>query len=242
MNAESPSYEGFSLCNGWRECGAALPTHCQTGGMRRSAASWMAPLGVALLVVVILAVVGVVSTREDDTAPTSVDPSPAEATTTSAGQTPTQTTSPSAVPSVDIIKPAKGAAKDGFPVLVPAEVPPGWVATDAVYTQGKGNRGPVWQVTFQLPDGGVVVLTQSELGLTEAVQRYLGAGAERTGKVDLRKWGTGYWFAYAVGGGTGIGKQLPTETSVVIAAPVENDAVTLAKQLLTFEDYDSPEG
>lgn len=201
----------------------------------------MAPLGVALLVVLILVVVGLVSTREDDTAPTSVDPSPAGSSAASADQTPTETISPSTVPSVDITKPAKGAAKDGFPVLVPAEVPPGWVATDADYTPGKGNRGPIWQVTFQLPDGGAVVLTQSELGLTDAVQRYLGAGAERTGKVDLRKWGTGYWFAYAVAGGTGIAKQLPTDTSVVVAAPLQDDAVTLAKQLLTFEDYDSPE-
>jgi hypothetical protein len=73
------------------------------------------------------------------------------------------------------------------------------------------------------------------------VGRYLGAGAERSGKVDLRKFGTGYWFAYTVGDGAGIAKQLPTETSVVVAAPSEDDAVTLAKQLLTFEDYDSPE-
>lgn len=196
----------------------------------------------ALLVVVILVVVGVVSSREDDAAPTSVDPSPAGSTAASADPTPTETVSAPAVPSVDITKPAKGAAKDGFPVLVPAEVPPGWVATDAVYTPGKGDRGAVWQVTFQLPDGGAVVLTQSELGLTAAVQRYLGAGAERTGKVDLRKWGTGYWFAYAVEGGTGIAKQLPTDTSLVVAAPVQDDAVTLAKQLLTFEDYYSPEG
>ena len=184
--------------------------------------------------------VGVAATRDVDQAPTSVEPTPAESSSTAPAETPSQVASPSAAPSVDITKPAQDAAKDGFPALVPSEVPPGWVATDAVYTPGQGSRGPVWQISFLLPEGGVAVLTQSELGLAGAVQRYLGAGAERNGKVDLRKFGTGYWFAYAVGDGAGIAKQLPN-TSAVIAAPTQDDAVTLAKQLLTFEDYDSPE-
>ena len=212
--------------------------------MRRSAASWFAPLGAALIVLGILVVVGFAATREGDEVPTSVEPSPSGAGTTSAGETPAESPSaggtPSAPPSVNITKPAKAAAKDGFPALVPSEVPPGWVATDAAYTPDKGGHGPVWQISFLLPDGGVVVLTQSELGLAGAVERYLGANAERDGKVDLRKFGTGYWFTYAVGDGSGIAKQLPS-TSVIVAAPTRDDAVTLAEQLLTFEDYDSPE-
>lgn len=234
-----------SLCNGGRRRRAALPIRCQTAAMRRSAVSWLAPLGVALLVLVILLVVGLASSREGDETPTSVDPTPAGSSSSSPAETPVETPSqvatPSAAPSVDITKPAKDAAKDGFAPMVPSEVPPGWVATDAAYTPGTGSRGPVWRLSFQLPDGSVVVMTQSELGLAGAVERYLGAGAERSGRVDLRKFGTGYWFAYTVPEGAGIAKQLPTDTSVVIAAPSVDDAVILAQQLLTFEDYDSPE-
>ena len=207
--------------------------------MRRSAASWFAPLAVAVIVLGILVVVGVAATRDGGPEPTSADPTPAESSTTSSAGTPSESATSSTVPSVDITKPAKDAAKDGFPALVPSEVPPGWVATDASYSPDTGN-GPVWQVTFQLPDGGQVVLTQSELALPKAVGRFLGRDAERNGRVDLRRFGTGYWFAYAAGDGAGIAKQLPS-TSAVIAAPTTDDAVTLAKQLLTFEDYDSPE-
>jgi hypothetical protein len=195
---------------------------------------------VAVIVLVILVVVAVTATQDDDPTPTS-DPAPASSGATSAAATPGDASSTPAVPSVDLAKPAKAAAKDGFPVLLPAEVPPGWVATDATYTPGKGGNGPLWQISFQLPEGGSVVLTQSELTLTKAVARYLGEDAEKSGRVDLRKWGTGYWFSYSVAGGVGVAKQLPTETSVVISAPDEDAAVLLAKQLLTYEDYDVPE-
>jgi hypothetical protein len=208
--------------------------------MRRPAASWLAPLSVAVLVLAILVVVAVVTTSDDDPTEPTADPTLAASNTTSAAAMPSESPTPT-VPSVDIAKPAKAAAKDGFPVLLPAEVPEGWVATEATYTPGKSGQGSVWTVSFQPPEGGTVVLTQSELALAKAVQRYLGDDAERSGKVDLRKWGTGYWFSYSVAGGAGIAKQLPTDTSVVIAAPDEDTAVTLAKQLLTYEDYDAPE-
>jgi hypothetical protein len=206
--------------------------------MRRPAASWVAPLGVAVLVLVILVVVAVTATRNDDAAPSSVDPTLDASSATSSAATTSQATSTPAVPSVDFTKAAKSAAKDGFPVLLPAEVPEGWVVTDATYRSQAGS--PTWQLSFEVPPGGAVVLTQSELGLAQAVERYLGDGAERVGKVDLRKFGTGYWFSYDAAGGAGIAKQLPN-TTVVISAADEATAVALAKQLLTYEDYDSPE-
>jgi hypothetical protein len=205
--------------------------------MRRPAASWLAPLGVALLVLVIVLVVAVTATKHDDPAPTSTDPTLESASTTSSASAPTET-SPPAGPSVDFTKAAKKAAKDGFPALVPAEVPTGWVVTDATYTSQQG--GPLWQLSLDAPSGGAVVLTQSELSLSKAVQRYLGDGAKHLGRVDLRKFGTGYWFTYSAAGGAGVAKELPT-TSVVISAPDEDTAVTLAKQLLTYEDSGSPE-
>jgi hypothetical protein len=208
--------------------------------MRRPAATWLAPLGVAVLVLVILGVVALVTTRDDEPSPASTDPTLASSSATSSAGTPSASSSAPVVPSVDFIKPAKAAAKDGFPALVPADAPPGWVVTDAMYTPGKSGAGPLWKISFQLPEGGSVVLTQSELALPKAVQRYLGAGAVDAGKVDLRKFGTGYWRAFTVDGGAGIAKQL-ANTSVVVSAPDQDGAVTLAKQLLTYEDYDSPE-
>ncbi len=204
--------------------------------------SWLAPLGVGLVVVVIIVVVALVATRDDP----AVSADPVEVTTTTAtgeSSTPAEPTSEATSttdPGIDYTKAALKAADDGFPAMVPAEVPPGWSVTEAAYTPGKGGNGPAWRMSLRNPGGVEVVLNQTELALDQAVRRYLGADAVAAGKVDLRDYGTGYWHAYTVGKGFGIAKALPS-TAVVVAAPDKDSAVTLAQTLLTVEDANLPE-
>lgn len=209
------------------------------------AGTWVAPLGVGVVVLVILVVVAVTLGRDEDPGaqPAGSDTSAAAQTTgsaTSPTASPTPSPSAAAPEGADITGPARQAMKDDFPAMVPATVPAGWVTTEATYTRGKGGRGPVWRLEFAVPGGGEVVLTQTEQHLAQAVARYLGPDAQDAGRVDLRDYGTGWWAAYTVGATAGIGKQLPN-TSVVIGAPTQADAVTLAEQLLTAEDADLPE-
>jgi len=208
--------------------------------MQKSAASWVAPLAVGVVVLVILVVVAVTATRDDGGLPAADETTLAETSATSGSSSGSSEPAPSSStpPGVDLSKPVQQAIKDDFPAMVPAEIPPGWTATDAAYTRGQG--GPVWALSFQTPEGATVALTQSELPLRQAVSRYLGRKAEQADRVDLRRFGTGYWFVYADGDPLGIAKQLPS-TSVVVAAPSTDDAVTLAKMLLTAEDYAMPE-
>ena len=206
----------------------------------RKAGLWVAPLGIGVVVLLIVVVVAVLASRDGVDATSDPVPTPSSATATAATETPSAEPSPSADPGVDIAGPMKTAVKDGFPAFVPAEVPAGWTTTAASYAPGQGAKSPVWSLAFQLPDGTTVELTQSELSLRQAVTRYLGTNAAPSGRVDLRRWGTGYWFVYSLADGVGMGKQLPS-TSVVISAPSEDAAVTLAKQLLAAEDYAMPE-
>lgn len=204
--------------------------------------AWVAPLGAGIVVLVILVVIAVVAGRDDDPLPASDGASPSPTSSSPAvTATPSSSATPSASvdPGVDISGPGKDAVRDGFPAFAPAQLPDGWTTTAATYTPGKGGKGPVWTLTFLVPDGGEVVLTQTELTLARAVERYL-PGAVGAGRVDLRDYGTGFWRAFDLDAGAGIAKQLPT-TSVVVSAPDQETAVTLAQQLLTMEDADLPE-
>ena len=206
----------------------------------RKAGLWVAPLGIGVVVLVIVVVVAVLASRDDVVASSDPEPPPASTTATAGSETPSAEPTPPVDPGVDIAGPMMTAVEDGFPAFVPAEVPAGWTTTAASYAPGQGPKSPVWSLAFVLPDGTTVELTQSELSLRQAVTRYLGTNSAPSGRVDLRRWGTGYWFVYSLADGVGMGKQLPS-TSVVISAPSEDAAVTLAKQLLAAEDYAMPE-
>ena len=201
----------------------------------RKAGLWVAPLGIGVVVLVIVVVVGVLASREDVVTSGDPVPPPPSPSATADSATPSAEPTPSAGSAVDISGPAKTAVEDGFPAFVPAEVPPGWTTTAASYAPGQGSKSPVWSLAFQLPDGGTVELTQSELSMRQAVTRYLGTNAPPDGRVDLRRWGTAYWFVYSTADGVGLGKQLPS-TSIVIGAPSQDVAVTLAKQLRAADD------
>ena len=207
----------------------------------RKAGLWVAPLGIGVVVLVIVVVVAVLASRESVDATSDPVPAPSSDTATAATETPSaEPPSAPADPGVDIAGPMKTAVKDGFPAFVPAEVPAGWTTTAASYAPGQGAKSPLWSLAFLLPDGTTVKLAQSELSLRQAVTRYLGTDSAPSGRVDLRRWGTGYWFEYSIADGVGLGKQLPS-TSVVISAPSSDAGVTLAKQLLAAEDYALPE-
>ncbi len=206
----------------------------------RKAGLWVAPLGIGVVVLVIVVVVAVLASREDVVASGDPVPSPASSSATDGTVTPSAEPTTPVDPGVDIAGPMRTAVEDGFPAFVPAEVPPGWTTTAASYAPGQGSKSPVWSLAFQLPDATTVELTQSELPLRQAVTRYLGTSSAPSGRVDLRRFGTGYWFLYSLADGVGMGKQLPS-TSVVISAPSRDAAVTQAKQLLAAEDYAMPE-
>ena len=200
------------------------------------------PIAVAFGTLLFAAVVWIVIDRSESAGQAREEPASSASATPSASQSASPSPSPSpsaggsdpAPTSVEWAGPVAAAVKDGFPAMVPAEVPAGWAVTDSRYVKGEQ---PSWHLTFATATGDEVVLTQEEGTLAEVVAQRLGADARRDGAVDLSRWGTGSWPSFATATGAGLVKQLP-DTIAVVSAPSVDVATELAQQLLTAEQGD----
>ena len=206
------------------------------------------PIAVAFGTLLFAAVVWIVIDRSESAGQAREEPASSASATPSASPSPSPSPSQSASPSpspsgggsapaptsVEWAGPVAAAVKNGFPAMVPAEVPAGWAVTDSRYVKG---GQPSWHLTFATATGDEVVLTQEEGTLAEVVAQRLGADARRDGAVDLSRWGTGSWPSFATATGAGLVKQLP-DTIAVVSAPSVDVATELAQQLLTAEQGD----
>lgn len=123
------------------------------------------------------------------------------------------------------------AAKDGFPAFVPADIPAGWTPGAAAYVPDTS-----WHMELTAPSGATVTIDQRSGGTTDAVVASLLGKAERSGKVNLRRWGTGTWQTYTVADDrVAVAQELAGTTVVVSGATDKDEVVELTKQLLTAE-------
>jgi len=203
--------------------------------------------GLALTAVTALLVAGAAACGDDtgESGPTASDPttgasspmSPSASDSvapseSSSPATPSATADP--VPSPVIDKAARAAIKDGFPALVPSGVPAGWTVVRASY----GGKG--WRIELTDPDGAEAGVVQTRGDLAALVGQVLGAGATKSGSVNLGQYGSGRWTAYSGGTHAGLAKVI-AHTSAVVYAADQDTAVALAELLLTAEDGNMPE-
>lgn len=211
--------------------------------------SWRTPLLAGLITVVIIAAVSACG-GDDDTAADPADAASSGTGSPSASPVASETPSPSTsspttaaspsgepTPSPVINKAVQAALKAGFPALVPSGVPAGWSVTDAAFTAAGGGT---WRVTLTDTTGAAVDLVQTKASVDDLVAQHLGMGAEATGKVDLRDFGTGMWAGYRAGTVSGIAKAL-SSTAALVYGTGRDSAIVFAQQLLTAEDADLPE-
>lgn len=122
------------------------------------------------------------------------------------------------------------AAKDGFPAFVPAEVPAGWTAGQAEYVPDTS-----WHLDLTAPSGAIVSIDQKSSGETDSVVALLLGSAEKSGTVNLRRWGTGTWQAYTSDDSVALAQDLAGTIVVVSGATEKAEVVEITKQLLTAE-------
>lgn len=191
--------------------------------------------GVAAVLLVVLGVVAVQQgLGSDDPDPASADPATSTTMTESASSsssTPSESPAATEEPQDEAwLKEAVRAAKDQFPAFVPSTVPSGWTVDSAVYA-----KEGTWRMELTSSAGRPVTVDQRDgddvmPGVTEAV----GKDAERTGSVNLRRWGTGTWALYEGDGRLALAQGL-ANTAVVVSGDDKADVVRLTKQLLTAE-------
>lgn len=172
-----------------------------------------------------------------DSSTSSAPASPSGSDSPSASTSPsaTETTSPDPVPSPIVNKAVKAAIADGFPALIPAGVPAGWIVLSAAY---EPQGGGVWTIDLTDPNGAKVTLTQSTASADDLVAQQLPDG-KPGGTVKLS--GTGKWTAYTGTAAAALAKDLAS-TGAVVVGPDLNAASDLASELLTAEDAGNGDG
>lgn len=125
---------------------------------------------------------------------------------------------------------ARAAAKDGYPAFVPADVPAGWTVTDAAYAPDTS-----WHLGLTAPSGNTVSIDQHSEGKVPDLVSDLIGSADRDGKVNLRRWGTGVWQTWTSEGMVALAQELAGTVVVVSGATDKAEVVEITKQLLTAE-------
>lgn len=199
-----------------------------TGGPQaeRSGRTLLAVLGAVLAVLVIVGIIFVVIGRSEE-----ADPAPAARGTTS----PTTATLPSVRPAT-FHREARRATRDGMPVLLPSDLPPGWSVSAAAYDAGAGT----WTMSFVTPHGALDLVQEQGATVADLVAAHA-AGADAGETIDLSRWQSGNWASYAHADVAALGRTLKS-TSILLVGTDVDDATALAKRLLTMEVDTGGEG
>jgi hypothetical protein len=168
--------------------------------------------------------------RGDDNS--TADPGGSTPSTTPSGSAPTSppAVSSSPVASVPYMKQARRASRDGFPVLVPSDLPPGWAVTGVAYD---GGDHPTWHLELTTGQGEVISVEQGEAAIGDMVDEFA-PGATEGKAVDLSKWRTRTWRSYGTGGSFALGQELKTTTALIVGTD-RTAVISTAKRLLTVE-------
>lgn len=195
--------------------------------------------GVLAVLVVTIGAFLVFGGGDDTDGPDAADPAvpSASTSTTSAPQSAAATATPAPLVSVPYERQARRASREGFPALVPSDLPAGWAATGVEYD---GGSQPTWHLEITTGQGKVVSLDQG-IGKVATLVGQVAPGAAAGGDVDLSRWQTGVWSSYATGASFVVAKELATTTALVSGSD-RTAVLTLAKRLLTMETDGGGEG
>lgn len=133
---------------------------------------------VGAMVVLVVVVLSIVGYRELFRTDAAVDPTP-----------------------VDYLDTAESVATTGLPVVAPASLPQGWVATSADLDRDGGGEGPVWRVGMLTGDERFVGLRQGDRGPDELIETaYPDAQPEAGPSADVESPVAGVWETWRVDG------------------------------------------
>ena len=164
---------------------------------------------------------------------TSTSNTPTQAATTTAADV----TSSTPVPSVPYEKEARKASHDGFPPLVPSDLPAGWAVTAAEYD---GGASPTWHLELRTGQGESVTVDQREASVA-ALTDLFAEGVDPAEDVDLSKWQIGTWKGFSSPETVAVAKALET-TSVIVVGADRTAVLSITKRLLTLETTTGGEG
>jgi len=162
--------------------------------------------------------------------------STASDTPSTSTEQPSVSTSP--VVSVPYEKQARRASQDGFPVVVPSDLPAGWGVTGVRYVDGDQPR---WHLEITTPQG-IVSVEQTEGALADLVEAHA-PGAGEGEVVNLARWQIGKWPTWGTSDTFALGQERDTTSVLVVADAADRTAaISTAKRLLTMDTDRGGEG